>query len=123
MTWLSLVAVVMNVTCLLQVVQKKCCIIFVSIASVQIGVVSDDELLDLLDLALSSDTANTVRRARELMSSRVDPLQLVSQLANLIMDILAGKCQSGFSEVGRNFIGRHACMCPRPLAVTYKLLI
>ncbi|URD91106.1 hypothetical protein MUK42_27196, partial [Musa troglodytarum] len=34
---------------------------------VHIGVVSDDELLNLLDLALSSDTANTVRRARELM--------------------------------------------------------
>ncbi|EHA8590535.1 protein STICHEL-like 2 [Cocos nucifera] len=82
--------------------------ITVSLAYELVGVVSDDELLDLLDLALSSDTANTVRRARELMSSRVDPLQLVSQLANLIMDILAGKSQSGFSEVGRNFIGRHA---------------
>lgn len=82
--------------------------ITVSLAYELIGVVSDDELLDLLDLALSSDTSNTVRRARELMRSRVDPLQLVSQLANLIMDILAGRCQSGFSEIGRKFIGRHA---------------
>ncbi|MED6167556.1 hypothetical protein PIB30_003934 [Stylosanthes scabra] len=57
------------------------------------GVVSDDELLDLLDLALSSDTSNTVIRARELMRSRIDPLQLVSQLANLIMDILSGKSE------------------------------
>lgn len=76
----------------------------------QIGSVSDDELIELLDLALSSDTANTVRKARELMGTRVDPLQLVSQLANLIMDILAGRCQSGLSEVGKNFFGRHACM-------------
>lgn len=57
----------------------------------QIGAVSDDELLELLHLALSSDTSNTVKRARELMRSRIDPMQLISQLANLIMDILAGK--------------------------------
>ncbi|KAF8399830.1 hypothetical protein HHK36_015702 [Tetracentron sinense] len=72
-----------------------------------IGIVSDDELLDLLDLALSSDTSNTVRRARELMRSRVDPMQLISQLANLIMDILAGRYQEGTSEVRRNFFGKH----------------
>ncbi|XP_077227862.1 protein STICHEL-like 2 isoform X2 [Tasmannia lanceolata] len=62
------------------------------------GMVSDDELLDLLDLALSSDTSNTVRRARELMRSRIDPMQLISQLANIIMDILAGRCRLGSSE-------------------------
>ena len=77
--------------------------------SMQIGIVSDDELLDLLDLALSSDTSNTVRRARELMRSRIDPMQLISQLANLIMDILAGKCQEGTSEVRRNFFEGHTC--------------
>ncbi|KAJ1403249.1 P-loop containing nucleoside triphosphate hydrolase [Sesbania bispinosa] len=71
------------------------------------GVISDDELLDLLDLALSSDTTNTVIRARELMRSRIDPLQLVSQLANLIMDILAGKCENGSSEVGSKFSSRY----------------
>lgn len=72
-----------------------------------IGIVSDDELLDLLDLALSSDSSNTVRRARELMGSRIDPMQLISQLANLIMDVLAGKCQQGSSEVRRKFFSRH----------------
>ncbi|KAK9278862.1 hypothetical protein L1049_028441 [Liquidambar formosana] len=72
-----------------------------------IGIVSDDELLDLLDLALSSDTSNTVRRARELMRTRIDPMQLISQLANLIMDIIAGKCPDNTSEVGRKFFGRH----------------
>ena len=77
----------------------------------QIGVVSDEELLDLLELALSSDTSNTVRRARDLMRSRVDPMQLVSQLANLIMDILSGRTQSDISGVGRFLLGRHACKC------------
>ena len=75
----------------------------------QIGTVSDDELLDLLDLALSADTSNTVKRARELMRSRIDPLQLISQLANIIMDVLAGKCQEEDSEGKRNFLRRHAC--------------
>ncbi|KAK1295123.1 hypothetical protein QJS10_CPA16g00314 [Acorus calamus] len=81
--------------------------ISVSLVYELIGVVSDDDLLDLLDLALSSDTTNTVRRARELMRSRVDPMQLIAQLANLIMDILAGRCQAGNSEVGRKFFGQH----------------
>ncbi|KAI3981766.1 hypothetical protein MKX01_027751 [Papaver californicum] len=81
--------------------------ITVSSAHELIGVVSDDELLELLDLALSSDTSNTVRRARDLMKSRLDPMQLISQLANIIMDILAGRCQTGDSEAGRNFCGRH----------------
>lgn len=77
----------------------------------QIGVVSDDELIDLLNLAFSSDTSNTVRRARELMSSKVDPMQLVSQLANLIMDILSGRFQSGTSDVARIFFDTHTCKC------------
>ncbi|KAJ0972811.1 hypothetical protein J5N97_020770 [Dioscorea zingiberensis] len=76
--------------------------ITISLAYELIGVVSDDELLNLLDLALSADTANTVKRARELMKSRVDPMQLTSQLANLIMDILAGRQQLRVSEVCGN---------------------
>lgn len=75
----------------------------------QIGIVSDDDLLDLLDLALSSKTSNMVIRARELMRSRIDPMQLITQLANLIMDILAGKCQEGSSEVRRKFSIMHTC--------------
>ncbi|KAG5230257.1 protein STICHEL [Salix suchowensis] len=73
-----------------------------------IGVVSDDELLGLLDLALSSDTSSTVIRARELMRSRIDPMQLVSQLANLIMDVLAGKCKNDSSEARRKFSRKHS---------------
>ncbi|RCV30280.1 hypothetical protein SETIT_6G081800v2 [Setaria italica] len=71
-----------------------------------IGDVSDEELLDLLNLAMSSDAATIVRRARELLSSKVDPLQLLAQLANLIMDVLASKHLSDSSEV-RRVTGKH----------------
>ncbi|KAK3120897.1 hypothetical protein QOZ80_8BG0643240 [Eleusine coracana subsp. coracana] len=71
-----------------------------------IGDVSDEELLDLLNLAMSSDAATVVRRAREVLSSKVDPLQLLAQLANLIMDILAGKHPSDSSEI-RRVTGKH----------------
>ncbi|RID76125.1 hypothetical protein BRARA_B03114 [Brassica rapa] len=55
-----------------------------------VGVVSDEKLLKLLELALSSDTAETVKRARELLDLGADPIVLMSQLASLIMDIIAG---------------------------------
>ena len=54
------------------------------------GVVSDEKLLSLLEIALSSDTAETVKRSRELMESGADPVVLMSQLAGLIMGIIAG---------------------------------
>ena len=56
----------------------------------QLGVVSDEKLLELLEIALSSDTAETVKQSRELMESGADPVTLMSQLAGLIMDIIAG---------------------------------
>lgn len=62
---------------------------------------SEDELVELLDLAFSSDAASVVVRAREIMSSKVDPTQLSSQLTNLIMEILAGKCRQGSPEITR----------------------
>ncbi|CAN8266757.1 unnamed protein product [Cochlearia groenlandica] len=55
-----------------------------------VGVVSDEKLLELLELALSSNTAETVKRARELLDLGADPIVLMSQLASLIMDIIAG---------------------------------
>ncbi|XP_020252955.1 protein STICHEL-like isoform X2 [Asparagus officinalis] len=58
-----------------------------------IGVVSDEKLLDLLEIAMSSDTAETVKRSREFMDSGVDPMALMSQLAALLMDIIAGSNQ------------------------------
>ncbi|XP_021910814.1 protein STICHEL-like, partial [Carica papaya] len=61
-----------------------------SLVNELVGVVSDEKLLELLELALSSDTAETVKRARELMDSGIEPIVLMSQLASLIMDIIAG---------------------------------
>lgn len=42
---------------------------------------------------MSSNTAETVKRARELMDLGVDPMVLMSQMATLIMDIIAGTYQ------------------------------
>ncbi|KAK9051631.1 hypothetical protein SSX86_028259 [Deinandra increscens subsp. villosa] len=55
-----------------------------------VGLISDDKLVDLLDLALSADTVNTVKQLREIMELGVEPLALMSQLATVITDILAG---------------------------------
>ncbi|KAG6420575.1 hypothetical protein SASPL_117109 [Salvia splendens] len=55
-----------------------------------VGLVSDEKLVDLLNLALSADTANTVKNLRDIMESGVEPLALMSQLATAITDILAG---------------------------------
>ncbi|XP_071698675.1 protein STICHEL-like [Rutidosis leptorrhynchoides] len=55
-----------------------------------VGVVSDETLLELLELVMSSNTAETVKRARELMDLGIDPNVLMTQMATLIMDIIAG---------------------------------
>ncbi|KAH7651437.1 DNA polymerase III subunit gamma/ tau protein [Dioscorea alata] len=55
-----------------------------------VGLVSDDKLVDLLDLALSADTSNTIKSVRDAVESGVDPLELMSQLAATVTDILAG---------------------------------
>lgn len=73
-----------------------------------VGVVSDEKLLDLLDLALSADAASTVRRVREFIGSGIEPMALMSQLATLIMDILAGSCKAGDSKHKGIFFHRHA---------------
>ncbi|KAK9167832.1 hypothetical protein Scep_003023 [Stephania cephalantha] len=76
-----------------------------SLVNELVGVVSDEELLDLLELAMSSDTAETVKRARELMDSGVDPMALMSQLAGLIMDIIAGTYQLADTKGSSSFFG------------------
>ncbi|KAG8634581.1 protein STICHEL-like 3 isoform X2 [Manihot esculenta] len=55
-----------------------------------VGLISDEKLVDLLDLALSADTVNTVRNLRVIMETGVEPLALMSQLATIITDIVAG---------------------------------
>ncbi|XP_073150102.1 LOW QUALITY PROTEIN: protein STICHEL-like [Henckelia pumila] len=64
--------------------------ISISLVNELIGVVSDEKLLELLELAMSSNATETVIRARELMDSGVDPIVLMSQMATLIVDIIAG---------------------------------
>lgn len=73
------------------------------------GIVSDEKLLELLELAMSSDTAETVKRARELMDSGVDPMVLMSQLASLIMDIIAGSYTVIDAKPGDSFFGGRSC--------------
>lgn len=64
----------------------------ISVALVQelVGLICDEKLVDLLDLALSADTVNTVKNLRVIMETGVEPLALMSQLATVITDVLAG---------------------------------
>lgn len=66
-------------------------------------------MLELLALAMSSNTAETVKRARELMDSGVDPLVLMSQLASLIMDIIAGTYNIIDTKDGASIFGGRSC--------------
>lgn len=71
-----------------------------------VGLISDDKLVDLLDLALSADTVNTVKHLREIMESGVEPLALMSQLATVITDILAGSYNFMKERPKRKFFRR-----------------
>lgn len=46
--------------------------------------------MDLLDSALSTDTVNTVKNLRVLLETGVGPLALMSQLATIVTDLIAG---------------------------------
>jgi len=89
----------------------------------QVGVVSDEKLLDLLELAMSSDTAETVKRSRELMDSGVDPMALMSQLAGLIMDIIAGTNQLASSECIGIALGGKSCEFSIGYCFEYSIML
>ncbi|CAN6856684.1 unnamed protein product [Brassica oleracea] len=72
-----------------------------------VGVVSDEKLLELLELALSSDTAETVKRARDLLDLGADPIVLMFQLASLIMDIIAGSYKVVDEKYSEAFLDGH----------------
>ncbi|KDP32437.1 hypothetical protein JCGZ_13362 [Jatropha curcas] len=76
-----------------------------SLVNELVGVVPDEKLLELLELSMSSDTAETVKRARDLMDSGVDPMVLMSQLASLIMDIIAGTYNVVDAKHSNSFFG------------------
>ncbi|KAK8594659.1 hypothetical protein V6N13_015579 [Hibiscus sabdariffa] len=71
-----------------------------------VGLISDEMLVDLLDLALSADTVNTVKSLRVIMETGVEPLALMSQLATVITDILAGSYDFTKERHRRKFFRR-----------------
>lgn len=83
-------------------------LIFV-ILLVQVGLVSDEKLVDLLDLALSAHTVNTIKNLRDIMEAGVEPLSLISQLATIITDILAGTYVFTREKLCRSFFCRPIC--------------
>ncbi|XP_073287607.1 protein STICHEL-like isoform X1 [Primulina huaijiensis] len=68
-----------------------------------IGAVPDERLLNLLELAMTSNAAETVKRARELMNAGHDPVVLTSRMATLIVDIIAGTCSNVDSKNNDSF--------------------
>ncbi|KAK2425238.1 AAA-type ATPase family protein [Trifolium repens] len=82
-----------------------------SLVNKLVGIVSDEKLLELLELAMSADTAKTVKRSRELMDSGVDldPMVLMSQLVGLIMDIIAGSYAVVDTKPDGSFVGDRSC--------------
>ncbi|XP_066367058.1 protein STICHEL-like 4 [Miscanthus floridulus] len=80
--------------------------ISMSVVQELVGLVSDDKLVDLLDLALSADTVNTVKTLRDITETGVEPLALMSQLATIITDILAGTYIFTRERVRRKFFKR-----------------
>jgi DNA polymerase III gamma/tau subunit len=88
----------------------------------QVGLVSDDKLVDLLDLALSADTVNTVKTLRDITETGVEPMALMSQLAMIITDILAGTYP--FTRgVRRKFFKRPMCKQHSPCLLSGELAI
>ena len=75
----------------------------------QVGLISDEKLVDLLDLALSADTVNTVKNLRLIIESGVEPMALMSQIATVITDILAGSYDFKKERPRRKFFRRQPC--------------
>ncbi|KAE8709086.1 Protein STICHEL-like 3 [Hibiscus syriacus] len=71
-----------------------------------VGLISDEKLVDLLDLALSADTVNTVKSLRLIIETGVEPLALMSQLATVITDILASSYEFTKGRHRRKFFRR-----------------
>jgi DNA polymerase III gamma/tau subunit len=74
-----------------------------------VGVLPDDQVLDLLDYALSANTVHTVRTLREVLAAGVEPLALVSQLGGLITDILVGALEVDRDARTIGFFTRNLC--------------
>ncbi|EPS60406.1 hypothetical protein M569_14395, partial [Genlisea aurea] len=84
----------------------------ISLSLVQelVGLISDEKLVDLLDLALSADVVNAVKNLRDIMEYGVDPLTLMSQLATVITDILAGSFDFSKGRTKKKFFRHQALL-------------
>ncbi|KAH7429963.1 hypothetical protein KP509_09G075500 [Ceratopteris richardii] len=65
-----------------------------SVVQELVGIIPEKKLIEFLEVALSSDTSSTVKAIRDFMESGVDALSLISQLATLITDVIAGNNRS-----------------------------
>lgn len=75
----------------------------------------DKKLMELLEIAMSSDTAATIKNSRELMDSGIDPINLMSQLAGLIVDMIAGTYSFDNSNGGGTATVGQRCECFRQI--------
>lgn len=64
---------------------------------------------------MSSNATETVIKARELMDTGMDPMVLMSQMATLIVDIIAGTYPSSVDGKRDSFFGSGGCKCPSDL--------
>ncbi|KAH7280580.1 hypothetical protein KP509_36G004000 [Ceratopteris richardii] len=62
---------------------------------------SDERLLCLLDLIMGSDTMILVKKVKELVDSGIRPLDLITRLARLIMDILTSSRKAASQNKGQ----------------------
>jgi hypothetical protein len=60
---------------------------------------------------MSSEAVSTVRCIRDLLNDGIEPLALVSQLATLITDILAGTFVVSHEKLNKGFFFRQTCKC------------
>ncbi|MCO5591358.1 hypothetical protein L7F22_045340 [Adiantum nelumboides] len=65
-----------------------------SVVQELVGMIPEKKLIEFLEVALSPDTSSTVKAIRDFMEAGVDALALISQLATLITDIVAGNNRS-----------------------------
>jgi len=66
-------------------------------------------LVDLVDLALFVDIVKNVKNLRVIMETGLEPLALMSQLATVITDILAGTYDFTKERGRRKFFRRQPC--------------
>ena len=76
---------------------------------IQSGLIPDEKLVNLLDMALAADTVNTVKGMRALLDAGIDSLSLVAQLASLITNILAGTFDLRRESRKKGFFSRNMC--------------